>query len=279
MTPARPHPDRLRNLLTCGLPPDADPENLRLTVILNLSTLAGGLFLMLFAIHNLFDGNLGLGLADAVTCAIVLASNLILRRSGNLRLVSGIAITASALFFLFVLARGEVRQATYVWSLSLPVITIFLLGSKSGLRLAGLYWIVMLAYFLSAHQFNGLTPYPRFIFVRALSVYGLITAMVYFMEERRHRVFRELRDKRAELVEQIGRLKAEEAEKEILIRRHQKSLAEVKILKGFLPICSYCKKIRDDDGYWNGLEQYLTAHTDARVETGLCPDCVKGRQS
>ncbi|MBU1068913.1 hypothetical protein KJ975_05010 [Myxococcota bacterium] len=279
MTPARPHPHRFRNLLTCGLPPDADPERLRLTVILNLSTLSGGLFLMIFAIHNLLDRNLGLGLADAVTCVIVLASNMHLRRSGNLRLVSGVSIAASCLFFLFVLARGEVHQATYVWSLAVPVITVFLLGSKSGLRLAALYWFLMLAYFLSAHQFNGLTHYPRFIFVRTLSVYALITAMVFFMEERRHRIFRDLQDKRAELADQIERLKKEEKEKEILIRRLQKSLAEVKTLKGFLPICSYCKKIRDDAGYWNGLEQYLTAHTDARVEMGLCPDCVKGRQA
>ncbi|PKN45174.1 MAG: hypothetical protein CVU59_09790 [Deltaproteobacteria bacterium HGW-Deltaproteobacteria-17] len=279
MTPALAHSDLLRKLLTCGLPPHADTERLRLTVILNLSSLVGGLFLMIFAIHNLVDGDLGLGLGDAVTCGIILASNLHLRRSGNHRLVSWVIISASCLFFLFVLSRGEVQQATYVWSLSVPVITVSLLGPKTGLRLAALYWILLLAYFLSAHRFDGLTHYPRFIFVRALSVYGLITAMVLFMEKRRQRAFRELQDKRAELAGQIQRLKQEEEEKELLIQRHQRSLAEVKTLKGFLPICSYCKKIRDDAGYWNGLEQYLTAHTDARVEMGLCPDCTKDRQS
>jgi len=279
MTPARPNPHRLRNLLTSSLLPDADPESLRLTVILNLSTLAGGLFLLFFAIHNLFDGNLWLGLADAVTCVIVLVSNMHLRRSGNLRLVSGVTITAACLFFLFVLAKGEVHQATYVWSLSVPVITVFLLGSKSGLRLAALYWILMLAYFVASPHVTGMTNYPRFVFVRALTVYGLITAMVYFMEKRRHRFFRDLQTKRAELADQIERLKEEEKEKEILIQRFQKSLAEVRTLKGFLPICSYCKKIRDDAGYWNELEQYLTVHTDAHVEMGLCPDCVKGGQA
>jgi hypothetical protein len=148
MTPALAHTDLLRKLLTCGLAPHADPERLRLTVILNLSSLVGGLFLMIFAIHNLVDGNPRLAMADAITCGIVLASNLHLHRSGNLRLVSGVIIAASCPFFLFVLSRGEVQQATYVWSLSVPVISVSLLGSKSGLRLAALYWILLLAYFL-----------------------------------------------------------------------------------------------------------------------------------
>ncbi|WP_243319775.1 hypothetical protein [Geothrix sp. SG200] len=52
-------------------------------------------------------------------------------------------------------------------------------------------------------------------------------------------------------------------------------LAEVKTLGGMLPICSHCKKIRDDKGYWNQLEAYLNEHTDAEFTHGICPDCAK----
>jgi hypothetical protein len=48
----------------------------------------------------------------------------------------------------------------------------------------------------------------------------------------------------------------------------------VKTLSGLLPICSSCKKIRDDRGYWNRLEIYLQAHSDARLTHGICPECA-----
>ena len=52
------------------------------------------------------------------------------------------------------------------------------------------------------------------------------------------------------------------------------SLAEVRTLSGLLPICSYCKKIRDDKGYWSQLEAYLSTHSDAQLSHGICPDCL-----
>ena len=51
-------------------------------------------------------------------------------------------------------------------------------------------------------------------------------------------------------------------------------LAEVKTLGGMLPICSHCKKIRDDKGYWNQIEAYLNEHTEAEFTHGICPDCA-----
>ncbi len=53
------------------------------------------------------------------------------------------------------------------------------------------------------------------------------------------------------------------------------ALATVKKLSGLLPICSSCKKIRDDHGYWEQIESYITEHSDAQFSHGLCPDCVK----
>jgi hypothetical protein len=48
---------------------------------------------------------------------------------------------------------------------------------------------------------------------------------------------------------------------------------EVKTLRGLLPICSYCKKIRDDQGYWKSLEVYIATHSQADFTHGLCPEC------
>jgi len=53
----------------------------------------------------------------------------------------------------------------------------------------------------------------------------------------------------------------------------QKALENVKLLSGLLPICMWCKKIRDDQGYWNAIEQYISQHSEAEFTHGICPDC------
>ena len=69
----------------------------------------------------------------------------------------------------------------------------------------------------------------------------------------------------------------EEAEQERnrYVEELQKALKEVKQLSGFLPICSHCKQIRDDKGYWNQIESYISAHTEALFSHSICPDCAK----
>lgn len=54
----------------------------------------------------------------------------------------------------------------------------------------------------------------------------------------------------------------------------EKAQSEIKTLKGLLPICSFCKKIRDDQGYWKSLETYITARTDADFSHGICDECM-----
>jgi hypothetical protein len=53
------------------------------------------------------------------------------------------------------------------------------------------------------------------------------------------------------------------------------AFAHIKTLRGLVPICSHCKKIRDDAGFWTKLESYLTEHTEARLSHGLCPECLR----
>ena len=55
----------------------------------------------------------------------------------------------------------------------------------------------------------------------------------------------------------------------------EKSLKEIKTLSGMLPMCASCKKIRDDKGYWNHVEAYITDHSDAVLSHGICPECSK----
>lgn len=66
-------------------------------------------------------------------------------------------------------------------------------------------------------------------------------------------------------------------EKAILEERDklQQMIAEIKTLRGFLPICSSCNKIRDDAGYWQKIEKYIQEHSEARFSHGICPECAQ----
>jgi PAS domain S-box-containing protein len=65
-----------------------------------------------------------------------------------------------------------------------------------------------------------------------------------------------------------------EAEREKLIEDLQAALAQVRTLSGLLPICSCCKKIRDDKGYWTQIECYIRSHSQAEFSHGMCPECM-----
>ena len=60
---------------------------------------------------------------------------------------------------------------------------------------------------------------------------------------------------------------------EALIQELQQTLAEVRELKGMLPICAWCKKVRDDEGFWQQVDAYLSGHTRATLTHGICPEC------
>ncbi|PYT14449.1 MAG: response regulator [Acidobacteria bacterium] len=55
----------------------------------------------------------------------------------------------------------------------------------------------------------------------------------------------------------------------------EEAIARVRQLRGLLPICSYCKKVRDDKNYWQQVEQYVSTHADVKFSHGICPDCYR----
>lgn len=77
------------------------------------------------------------------------------------------------------------------------------------------------------------------------------------------------------IVSDITERKVLERERERMIRELQAALSQIKALKGLLPICASCKKIRDDQGYWNQLETYISEHSEAEFTHGLCPECAE----
>jgi len=77
------------------------------------------------------------------------------------------------------------------------------------------------------------------------------------------------------IVHDITARRLAEEEREKLINELQKALKEIKTLRGILPLCSFCKKIRDDKGYWEQVDVYIHKHSQADISHSICPECAK----
>jgi PAS domain S-box-containing protein len=73
----------------------------------------------------------------------------------------------------------------------------------------------------------------------------------------------------------IIRQKQAEVERQQLIKKLSDTLRQIKTLNGLLPICASCKRIRDDKGYWQQVETYISSHSNASFTHGICPECIK----
>ena len=98
--------------------------------------------------------------------------------------------------------------------------------------------------------------------------YFIVTARPYYGQE--HEIQGVI-----ESFQDITAIKELEKDKEKLITELQESLKKVKLLSGFIPICASCKKIRDDKGFWNQVEAYITNHSEAKFSHSICPECAK----
>jgi hypothetical protein len=127
-------------------------------------------------------------------------------------------------------------------------------------------------FYISNYGFSNLVGH----YFKLISFYFIYKSIVETGIRRPYEIiFRELAMANHQLSDEIKVRKEMEKEREQIISQLQTDLADVKTLSGLLPICSHCKNIRDDKGYWNKLEVYLDHHSDARLSHGICPDCMK----
>lgn len=89
-------------------------------------------------------------------------------------------------------------------------------------------------------------------------------------------VIKPVKERELEIVIDIALYTYEASKKQKeLIQTLERAIEEIKTLRGFIPICASCKKIRNDDGFWQKIEQYLSENTDAQFSHSLCPDCAR----
>ena len=85
----------------------------------------------------------------------------------------------------------------------------------------------------------------------------------------------ELKQARDQIAQQNLQLRSQNEDLEKLNRELKQAMEKIKTLEGIIPICCMCKKIRDDGGYWEMIEEYMARHSDAVFSHGICPECAR----
>jgi diguanylate cyclase len=134
----------------------------------------------------------------------------------------------------------------------------------------GLYTALLgYEYLQNPQGFN--LQYQLFLFV----LFGLLLIWFAFFGGFVSNIRRRLREQKKELKIEMEERRQAQAEKDKLIVELKNALAKVNTLNQLLPICSHCKKVRDDKGYWDEIEEYIYKHSDTEFSHSICPECVK----
>lgn len=236
---------------------------------------------VLFGTLAFVQRNIPLGLLVIVAGTTLVAGWIRLGAGHDDKWIYRVNAVTYGLLLLAMVAMGGDAGSKSLWVLTYPMVAAFLFGEREGAAWGlGMLAGMGLLFGLSG-PVDGVYDYQAPFFVRLMAVYLFVLVITVAFEYHR-RVYRDgmiLEQQRLEIEKQLLRQQMAEREraereKAALIVELQDTLAQVKTLKGLVPICANCHRIRDDRGFWNQLEFYLRQHSDAEFSHGICPSCI-----
>ncbi len=243
----------LKDLLTSGIPGDFTSPFLRRVRFTNVFGYTTAFALLVFAVLNLSRGN---QLAFFVETAaaffgIIIMTNL--RKTRNLDRAQTLLLADITAIMIFLYATGGIERTGIFWWFTYPVAAFFITGRRKGW-----YWIVGIMITAALMKAFGdsigiAVPYS-FPVLRQFGASFLVVSLVLQMYEA-------TRDDYEKAIEKT-------------MSDLERAAASIRTLKGLVPICSSCKKIRDDKGFWQQLEVYVSEHTEADFSHGMCDECA-----
>lgn len=257
----------LKKLLLSDVSDIDDLEIFRKTLLIRLIITLGSFFLLFLSILAIIQSNMILALADMIMFSALQALRFRLRRPESLHAVSLAGTVLLGIFYTFLLAFGGVDQSAFVWIFTYPLLALFMLGKRLGSILSMAMLMLTLLVFWLGRQYPFIASYNDNLTYRILSTYLTLFLISLIMEHLRKTVQDRLQENRQKL-ERANR------EKEQLIGELQSTLQEIDLLRGILPICACCKKVRNDSGYWEQVEEYIRARSKAQFSHSICPDCA-----
>lgn len=225
-------------LTLAGLPNFAEPEIKRKLYVYLFATLVGVSAMLAFGVALSVKGAYTIAFTDFVVAALLILNYLFLRATKRLYASCLMGALAMMGFLLVHLITGGIEASGPIWFFIFPPLSLYLLGPRLGLILSLILTApaaVMFVMLLAGWEVAG---YSLTFFLRFFISYLIVTFTCFLMESQRAAARKEL-----------------------------------KVLSGMLPICSNCKKIRDENGTWNQIESYVAQRSTAKFTHSICPEC------
>ncbi|WP_415908358.1 hypothetical protein [Oleiharenicola sp. Vm1] len=164
---------------------------------------------------------------------------------------------------------GTIRAPALGFYLVLVICAGYVFGGRGMIAMVGLSSLAVAG--LIVAETRGWLPQPDY----RVSVTQWVTATAFFacVGWLTLAAERQIRQSLRRAEQEVAERRRAEAELRETNRRLEEALASVRTLNGLLPLCAWCRKVREDAGYWSALENYVAAHTDATFTHGICPDC------
>ncbi|NTW49571.1 MAG: hypothetical protein HGB19_07585 [Chlorobiales bacterium] len=230
-----------------GMPIDEKRKRLFITLILLIIIPS----LSVYGVLDLFDDSTRLeGILILLTAVLGIVILILLKYLRN-ALPFRIGATLCLILYAYELATGGAKGHAFLWFYFYPIATLYLFGKKEGGVLVLTSWLISVIFLVLN---LGTYHYSADISTRFVVTYVVVCIMSYALDSSRTEYYNKLLEEKKSL---------------------EKALNDVKVLSGLLPICSACKKVRDDGGYWHQVEAYVQQHSEAQFSHGICPECVE----
>lgn len=213
-----------------------------------------------FTIIDIVEGDTLEALLNILTGIILFACILGIQRLNVDLLLYRLGLVSLCAAFFCNVAIGSGGGTAIYWLFPFPMVFFFFLGKKEGAAASAAFIIFLGIILLNPFTFKFYS-YGAQVSFRFLASLLLVSLIAYGLEASREKFVSMFSQNQASL--RLEKRQLEEATKEI------------KHLSGLLPICSQCKKIRDDAGYWQQVEVYVRDHSEANFSHSICPDCIQ----
>lgn len=209
---------------------------------------------------NFMEGDHREMIIDLVVIAIMFGSFIALKKFNIDNIIYRASLFLSALNFFYTVSIGAGEGSVLYWVFAIPPLFFYFFGKKEGCLWSLLFVAGLCAVMLIPSVFNG-HIYSDMTILRFLITLFFIGFIAFGLEASR--------DTFSKLLDENNRLLLDEK------RNLEQALTEIKTLRGFIGICSNCKKIRNDEGSWEQIEIYVQNHSEANFSHGICPDCAR----
>lgn len=220
----------------------------------------GVLIMIAFSVIDFLEGD-RIELAVDLTVSLLLMAGIVaINRIKNELVVYRCIGGVLCLSLLYNMSIGAGNGTVLYWFFLTPLLLFYFGEKKEGSVWTGSF-IVISGLLLFLPDLTGSHVYPLHTGFKFLLAFAFVATIAFLLESSRFRFSRMLILKNEELSREKKQL--------------EEALKRIKTLSGLIPICASCKKIRDDKGYWNRLEAYLSRHSEAQFSHGICPQCAE----